>query len=199
MRTLDNIKSGPGSLCIPCEFCSGRGATIRMNINEPDKVHIAIEGENGRPYQGMLDSYLHINQENLKARSSYENIDEIKCAIALVNKFYFAGKLQVYSDDKEIIDRWILKPRTIKQVIIDMVAAYQDTSDDFYRDMMGWPKSNFIERLKNAYLAAKPQTERIQVVETIKSLHLGGTWQNYSADGWIDEVKALSDKPVYFA
>jgi len=196
MKALHNIKSP--ITCIPCIFNSGRTATIRVNPAEPEKVHVSIETESGRPYQMVLDSYLHIDKDRLESYAKYENVNEIKSTIDMINKYFFAGKLQVFSDDKEIVDRFIAKTRSTREFIKDVYLAFTDVENSFFRRSLG-AELSLKDRFKNALEAMQPQKERIEVVQKISSLHLGGSWQNYSEKGWIKEAEVISQSKICLA
>jgi len=60
-------------------------------------------------------------------------------------------------------------------------------------------KLSLSDRIKNSYQAAKKQKQRIEAVSVISSVHLGGLFQKYSADGWLKEAEALSGSKIYLA
>jgi hypothetical protein len=176
MITLDNIKSGPGRLYIPAVYNSGRKAAVRVNLNETDKIHISIEDQPERPYQLTLDGYLHVNVESLESSASWQSVDDCKKAIDLIDKHFFSGTLVVFSDDKAIVDKNIDKDRSLTRWCKDIYDAFTDRKQSYFRKMLGGDRLSFIDRLSNAFQAAKKQKQRIEVVETLNHAHLGGTW-----------------------
>lgn len=197
MRTLDNIKSGQGRLCLPCIYNSGRKACVRVNLNEPNLIHISIESEPGRPYQGIIDGYLHVDVESLESQGTWNCMDDCKKAIDLINKHFFSRTLIVFSDDKAVVDKWLEYDRPLSQWLIDIYDALTDRQDSWIREITG--KLNIKERLSNAFQAAKKQKKRVEVLEVLKDAHLGGSWQNYSDEGWLKEAEKMSESKIYLA
>src|SRR3990167_2083315 len=141
MSTLDKLprhSSNDGYLhrvCIPCVYNSGRIATVRATIDRPDIIHISIETDNRRPYQGAIDGYLHIETDTLErwlshnpneSIMSYCHQEALNCIemIKGINRCFFAGTLTVLSDDKAIVNRRVPRMRTIRQICRDVWQAY---------------------------------------------------------------------------
>lgn len=222
MRTLDKLpqhKSNDGYLhrvCIPCIYNSGRKATVRATIGYPEIIHISIDTDSDRPYQGVLDSYLHVDTEKITewlSHSPDESImghyyqEALDCIemIKGINKYYFAEMLTVLSDNKAIVDRYIPRVRTIKQIWQDMRQAYLSYNGD-----MSWllgedgkesATRKFIGCLHSAALRFKGQYNRIEQVVPLAEAHLGGTWQGYYPDGsqWLNEAETLKGSRIYLA
>jgi hypothetical protein len=204
-------------VCIPCVYNSGRKATVRATIGRPDVIDIAIETERGRPYQIVEDGYLHLNVEFIKKdletdpnnwATGYRHQDalEIIEMVKGINKHYFAGTLTVLSDEKAIVDKYIRRYRSAKEVIHDIISAWRQHNRTLDFEWLFYevkkPKwwSKFTGKIRHAVTILKKQYERVEMVVPLSDAHLGGTWQEfYSDNSWLDEAETLKGGRIYLA
>jgi len=175
MSSLNKIKSGKGRLCIPCIFNGGRKATIRVHIDEPSIVHLSIESEPGRPYQSIIDGYLHIDNEMLELSKCYQSVDECKKAIDLINICYFSDNLKILSEDKAIVDKAIDIKRSLKQWSLDIYKGF--TESDYFYFMLTDKHYTLIDRIKKALeagiMAQWMQSKPYELINKIETWVLG--------------------------
>lgn len=192
------IKIDDYFVIIPCIYNSGRKASVRTNLNEPNIIYINIDDEKDRPYQ-FTDGYLHINPQEVESSQAYQSVENCKKAIDMINKHFFAGSLLVLSDDKAIVQRNIPRQRAWIEWVLDIYNAFFDDGNKLFRSYFKIRKLTIKDRILNAVSAAKQQYQTIEVVENLSKAHLGGSWQNYSDVDWLKEAEKMSESKIYLA
>jgi hypothetical protein len=223
MGSLDRLpkhESNDGYLhrvCIPCVYNSGRRATVRVTIGHPEVIDIGIDTDRQRPYQSVVDGYLHIDTESIvrdletdphapivgyRHKEALEMVEMIKG----VNTHYFAGDLQVLSDDKMIADSRCRRERGMRDVLRDVGDAWNDYSRtlDFawclseYKKPAWW--RGLTGRAGYALSKLRKQHERVERLVPLSDAHLGGTWQRFYMDNsWLDQAAAIKGGRIYLA
>lgn len=144
MRTLDQLQDG-ARVCIPCHYNSGRKATVRCTAGHYDLIHIAIDDMPDRPYQSVLDGYLHIDVVGIRedlaipADEPYmgyhrKEAEEIVEAVRHININYFAGTLKVLSETEEYYPLHSRDESPVKPLEAHLGGTWQA----FYREGENW-------------------------------------------------------------
>lgn len=205
MDGLKRIKSGKGRVCIRAVYNSGRKATVRVHLDNPDMIHISIETDPVRPYQSVADGYLHLEDTvGVVAGCTYDNWPEMRAvledeaasqrkAVAAINAAYFSKTLTVLSDSTEVAQRWVKMRRSAGQFIAQVWQAATD-STDLFGDI---GKPTFHERVQRVRAALRPIMQLEEFIRPLSAAYLGGSWQKFSPDGWIDTLIQSSSQPVY--
>lgn len=207
--TLKRIESGKGRVCISAVYNSGRKATVRVHLRNPELIHISIDTDPIRPYQSAVDGYLHL-EDTVGAvdKTTFSDwpamlaileaeADSQRKAVAAINAAYFAKKLIVISDNNEVAERLIKSRRSARQLITDIWRAATDSTDIF--GFSGFAKPSIRERFARVRAAIRPVMRREEFIRPLSAAHLGGTWQKFSPDGWVEELRRVSDQPIYLA
>jgi len=147
MRNLDKIESGRGRLAISCQFNSGRKATVRLHINNTKLIHLSIDTDDLRPYQLVLDGYLHLCDSAGVAQWEYrkEEAEMERRAIAEINAAYFTNQLVWLTDGHIDLDhrRLIVKPLDK----VPLGATWQKYSEDNWLEKLNADPSSQVVAL----------------------------------------------------
>jgi len=148
MRNLETLPEG-NKVVIPCVYNSGRRAYVRATIGHPEVIHISIETDRERPYQRVVDGYLHLDTDRIdrdlqispdEPVGGYrkKEAEEIAKMAGGINKHYFAGTLLVMSDypTKMIVDRKIGDETW--EVVVPMTETHLGGSWQHYYQDKNW-------------------------------------------------------------
>jgi len=150
---MNNLKRLPegAKVVIPCVYNSGRRAYVRATVGHPEVIHIQILDDPERPYQGVVDRYLHlcIGEIENKVICEYKGVlgeierreaKNIIEAVKGINKYFFAGQLTVLSDypTKMIVERVINGENY--EVVVPLSEAHLGGSWQHYYQDRSWMK-----------------------------------------------------------
>lgn len=196
MSSLDNTTKTISEKCIsiPVISCAGRKGTISTSNAG---TYLKLEGSD---YWGVDDAYLHIDKEVLSSycgRDRQATEAELYAAICKINTLYFAEKIKVDNDlfrigRKLFITGLLSLPEMVKSFISypealnDWIAG---ASRKWWKYRISFKRVRFLKR------------EMVETVERMDCPPLGGSWQNYYADGekWLKEAEALKGGKIYLA
>jgi hypothetical protein len=166
------------------------------------KVTLYIDGLNSdRPYYYPNEGYLHL--------CDIEYTEKEIEAIQEITKYYFARKIEILTDIREIDHQIIIdREKTIKERIAEYFKNLFDCffpPEDVFAAMFGQPtkrlfKLNF-KKWSNRDKVKKYIYKSVDILVPIKSLHIGGSFQRYfhGDNSWLSEAEALKGEKIYLA